>query len=208
VQVHFDRNTEVTTGRLTANLPGTISRLALVKRFDPRAWCASPFFAESYKTIRTSEGYERDHDEVALGEPWKGHLFEHFRLAPGGVRLCRFINILNIDYRVTGNAIRLEYSLHRPLQGSVWFSPFAVGVDVDKGYVTAVERSGTIALEIVKHVRFVELTATAKARSKESPFSGLMNRFAPVALKTWLKAAVKPLGKDIAAMATRDLAFQ
>jgi hypothetical protein len=194
VSVSYDRERWVTVGRLTAKLPGTIEALDLAEQFDPQAWSRSGFFAESYKVVRTADGYARDEHAPPVGTSWSGQLFEHFRMAPGRIRLCYFLNILNIEYRVSPRVIRLDYSLHRPMAGAVWFSPVSLGVDVDFGHVLARQTSGGVELEVVKHVRFVELRPAATlASSGRGLFSGVMNQAAPFALNHWLRAVTRPL---------------
>jgi hypothetical protein len=190
VDVSFDRDTLVTTGRIRGTTPWPMTELA--RGADPQQWALSPYFEESYKVIKGAGGYERDPGAPPPGTSWRGLLFEHFGWKLGPLAVCRFVNILNIDFQVEPERIHLTYSLHRPLEGRTWLSATALGVDVDCGHFTALKTPSGTSLEVVKRVRFIKLSSRARPGPGNGPASALMNRSAPVMLGHWLRQAMTP----------------
>ena len=159
---------------------------------DPQRWCSSPYFRQSYKTLESNGQYLPDPQVPTPGTSWAGYLFEEFEWQVGPLQVCRFFNILNIDYRVLPEHIRLEYSLRRPLQGKVWFSRTPLGVDVDSGYLDATPTGAGAAFDIVKRIRFIELTSGSVTRTAGGLSSRFLNQCAGAALHHWLGQAVAP----------------
>jgi hypothetical protein len=190
VEISFDRNTLVTTGRIRGTTRWPLAELA--RGADPQRWSLSPYFQESYKVLRGAGGYERDPAAPAPGTSWRGLLFEHFGWKLGPLAVCRFVNILNIDFQVRRERIQLDYSLHRPLSGKAWFSGTALGVDVDCGHLIAMRTPSGTSLEVTKRVRFIKLDSPAGPGPGNGPASALINRSAPVLLGHWLRQAMTP----------------
>jgi hypothetical protein len=200
VDVSFDRSTRVTTGRAQSLVDTSIAELA--RTLDPVMWHCSPFFPETFKAVRGDNGYAPDGEAPIPGLGWRGLLFEHFRWRMGPFEVCRFVNILNIDFQVMKDGVDLRYSLHRAITGRAWFSPRPLGVDVDSGYLTARETGAGIDIDLVKKVRVVELGPHARPQAHTGVFSAFLNQCLPVSLKFWLRLATVPWSSRLPADAS------
>ena len=171
IDIEYDRFNMVSKARMRAVSPRPLAEIA--RGADPQLWCTSPYFAESHQTVRVGGDWVPHPHPRPPGNSWRGHLYEHFGWKLGPLQVCRFLNILTIDYQVSTRALNLQYSLHRPLDGKAWFSPSRLGVDVDRGYMTARRTPGGTLFELVKIIRFVELDARACAGPGNGPTSDL-----------------------------------
>jgi hypothetical protein len=190
VTAAFDPRTRVATGVLRAMAKAPLTRLA--RTLDPQNWSTSPFFLETRKVVRTPRGYERDPAPPPLGLGWRGLLFERFLWQVGPLHVCRFTNVLNVDYRVGEKRLNLTYSMHCPLGGNVWFSPTPLGLDVDSGYLHAGAGPDGVEITLLKKVRMVELGEPSRAESHTSVFREILNNSLPGALRYWLATVTAP----------------
>jgi hypothetical protein len=190
IDIEVDRQTRVTSGRIRGHSRRSLA--SLVEESDPQQWSRSRFFRQSYKVLEEGGHYLPDPSPPPVGRSWRGHLFEEFEWQLGPLRVCRFQNILNIDYQVQDERIRLDYSLRRPLQGVVWFSSTPVGVDVDCGYLEVTPTASGSSFDIVKKIRFIELERARPVRRGGRLVSAFLNQCAGPTLRYWLRQAASP----------------
>jgi hypothetical protein len=197
----------ITTVRATAYVKRNLADLARV--LDPRAWecCAPEVFTKSQR-VSCSYGYCTDVPHVPgdLGTPWTGQLEEV--VVFGGYATLQ--NWLNIDFTVSTISfgawnfwkVLVNYSLFR--SGRFTIPAFFIvneveNVVVDEGYLQAVKSlnpnypasDGWAYVEVVKKVRFVDLTDYSGSNPWGIDPGEVLNYWAPVLLCLWLESGTQ-----------------
>jgi hypothetical protein len=174
----------------------------LAKAFDPRAWhsCATAAFTKSQR-VTYSTATEQYTDVPTspgdIGNPWTGYLEE--KVIVGGD--AEFQNWLQITFQ-TMPSVRVDYEL---FESGVFSIPALSIIDedenvvVDEGHLLAeVSTNPTYPaadnwkrIELVKTVRFVDLTNLAGSNPWNIDPGELLNYWAPVLISEWLESGTQ-----------------
>jgi len=198
----------ITTVTATAYVKRDLADLARV--LDPRAWhcCAPEVFTKSQRVSCSSPVQCDDvpHMPGDLGTPWTGQLEEV--VVFGGYATLQ--NWLNIDFTVSTisfgpwnfSKVLVNYSLFR--SGRFTIPAFFIvneveNVVVDEGYLQAVKSlnpnypasDGWAYVEVVKKVRFVDLTDYSGSNPWGIDPGEVLNYWAPVLLCLWLESGTQ-----------------
>jgi hypothetical protein len=174
----------------------------LAKAFDPRSWqdCASAAFTKSQRVTysaatQTYTDVPTNTDEI--GKPWSGLLEE--RVVAAGT--ADFQNWLEIKFQ-TNPAVRVDYKLFESGEFSIpalWIFKEPENVVVDEGYLLAEHSTNPLypatdnwkRIELVKTVRFVDLTDLAGSNPWNVDPGEVLNYWAPVLLSMWLESGTQ-----------------
>jgi hypothetical protein len=174
----------------------------LAKAFDPRSWqsCASSAFTKSQRVTYSSATDQYTDVPTSpgdIGNPWTGYLEE--QVVVGGD--AEFQNFLEITFQ-TIPSVRVDYQLFE----SGTFSIPALFIDdedesvvVDEGYLLAEASTNPIypaadnwkRVELVKTVRFVDLTNPPGSNPWNIDPGEVLNYWAPVLLSEWLESGTQ-----------------
>ena len=197
----------ITTVTATAYVNRTVAQLAGV--LDPRSWeCCAPEVFEKSQRVSCSFGVCTDVPHVPgdIGTPWTGQLEEV--VVFGGYATLQ--NWLNIDFSVINvslgalnfSKVLVNYSLFR--SGAFTIPAFFIynqveNVVVDEGHLLAMTSlnpsypasGGWMYVEVVKKVRFVDLTAYSGSNPWGIDPGEVLNYWAPVLLCMWLESGTQ-----------------
>jgi len=173
----------------------------LAKAFDPRSWqsCASAAFTKSQRVTYSSSADQ--YTDVPtnpgdIGNPWTGYLEE--QVAVGGD--AEFQNWLQITFQ-TLPIVRVDYQLFE--SGQFTIPALLINGDenvvVDEGHLVAeVSTDPTYPagdnwkrIELVKTVRFVDLTDLPGSNPWNIDPGEILNYWAPVLISEWLESGTQ-----------------
>jgi hypothetical protein len=174
----------------------------LAKAFDPRSWrdCASAAFTKSQRV--TYSPLTKTFTDVPtnpgdIGNPWTGYLEE--KVVVGGN--AEFQNWLEITFQ-TLPSVRVDYQLFKSGKFSI---PAMIIIDkdenvvVDEGHLLAEASTNPIypaadnwkRIELVKTVRFVDLTNAPGSNPWNIDPGEVLNYWAPVLISEWLESGTQ-----------------
>ena len=177
-QVDYDPETHASTVVATVRVNRPLATLAPL--LDPQSWQrCSDFFGASYRVKK--DDYATP-DPVAAGTPWKGLLFEEFKLPNAS-----FENILAIDFSVTPSEINVHYELHHS-PAFTFAGQRRLGVlEVDDGFARArsvPEDPDSTEIAMQKTVVFADLTPWGAEQGFDD--GQWLNYTAPAMLALWI----------------------
>jgi len=176
----FNPDTLVTTATTTVTIKDASRELwkQLVLGANPIRWSAdeSEFFKLSEPT-KIRKGSTRG--------SWKGLLHEVFEWNWNEDNYASYDNILNIDFAVGAERVRMDYSLSECIATDLLVVRQPGGLDVDGGYYQLDKnKDGSISIEAVKSLRYT------KPKIGPAGFVMLMSYMTPSVLALWLDQAV------------------
>jgi hypothetical protein len=174
----------------------------LAKAFDPRAWhdCASAAFKKSQRVTYsdiTGEYTDVPTSPGDIGNPWTGYLEE--QVIVGGD--AEFQNYLKITFQ-TAPGVRVDYELFDSRLFSIpalSISNELESVVVDEGHLLAEASTNPMypavdnwkRIELVKTVRFVDLTNLPNSNPWNIDAGEVLNYWAPVLISEWLESGTQ-----------------
>jgi len=174
----------------------------LAKAFDPRSWltCAPDAFKKSQRVTYSSATHTYTDVPTSpgdIGHSWTGYLEE--QVVVGGD--AEFQNFLEIEFHIAPN-VRVDYQLFE----SKLFSIPALfifnqneSVVVDEGHLLAEISTNPLypasanwkRIELVKTVRFVDLTDLPDSNPWNVDAGEVLNYWAPALLSEWLESSTQ-----------------
>lgn len=193
--IRFDPHTFITTAVVSAQVKRPVSDFA--KQSDPRNWAtvAPIAFQQSYQVQLAADGSPRQDEDgcflallpgapgaSALGSSWRGKMFEDVVFAVDELQLSQFRNLLNIQFEVTRERVRMDFSLYRAVSCDVVVRELPGGLDVDDGFFSAEPvrgRKGWTQITGKKRVRFCDLTPSDSPYMEPATSGQYLNYMAP-----------------------------